>query len=339
VRYCGAHGWVADLALLGHRRRARGLGHESNRCPRDPAGMEQQYATIGPPIRAPGARRVCQRYVFTVRRRQSTQPRDGRRLAREVWSEDRIRNELHRFLADRFEWPTYREFQRNGFRRLRDAVTQAGGAERWAQELGVRFVRHPPGYAPVWTDDRIYQDLRSYLSGRSFWPSREEFERDGLAALRNAVNRTGGPDRWAAEFGLPREDRLSGTRRGWTTDLIEAELDELIGNSPMWPTRREFDAAGLSGLLSAIYAREGPDYWAKRFNVRRRRGDSPRPRHWTQERIREELEPFCAGREAWPTEREFVDAGLGPLYRAASRAGGIPHWADQLGLPRRRMRP
>ena len=281
---------------------------------------------------------VCQRHVVTVRPRQSTQAPDGRRKAREAWSDERIRDELHRFLADRFEWPTYREFQRNGFRRLRDAVTHAGGAERWAQDLGVRFVRHPPGYAPVWTDERIYQDLQPYLNGRSVWPSREDFERDGLTAVRNAVNRTGGPDRWASEFGLPRQNRLSGIRRGWTTDLIEAELNELIGDSPMWPTRREFDQAGLAGLLSAIYAREGPDYWAKRFNVRRRRGDSPRRRRWTEARIRQELEYFCADREVWPTEREFLEAGLGSLYRAASRTGGIPRWADQLGLPRRRVR-
>jgi hypothetical protein len=115
-------------------------------------------------------------------------------------------------------------------------------------------------------------------------------------------------------------------------------LTELIGDSPMWPTRREFDEAGLAGLLSAIYAREGPDYWAKRFNVQRRRGDSRRPRHWTEERIRQELEQFCASRDVWPTEREFLEAGLGSLYRAASRSGGIPHWADWLGLERRRVR-
>ena len=270
--------------------------------------------------------------------RKGTETPNRRRKGLEAWSDERIRDELHRFLADRFEWPTYREFQRNGFRQLRDAVTRAGGAERWAQELGLRFVRHPPGYTPVWTEERIRNDLQSYLTRRSIWPSREEFERDGLTALRNAVNRTGGADRWASEFGLPRQNRLSGVRRGWTTDLIEAELSELIGDSPMWPTRREFDRAGLAGLASAIYLREGPDYWARRFDVQRRRGDSPRPRYWTEERIRQELKHFCAGRTVWPTEREFLGAGLGRLYRAASRAGGIAYWADQLGLPRGRIR-
>ena len=54
------------------------------------------------------------------------------------WTDERIREELQSFLADRTEWPTYREFERNGRLALRDAITQAGGAERWAQEMGVR---------------------------------------------------------------------------------------------------------------------------------------------------------------------------------------------------------
>lgn len=259
------------------------------------------------------------------------------RVGATSWTDDRIRDELQRFLADRTEWPTYREFQRSGLKALRDAITHAGGAEHWARQMGVRFVRHSPGYAPVWTEERIRQELAGYLNGRTVWPSRAQFERDGLTALRNAVNRTGGPDHWAAEFGLTRENRLAGIRRGWTPDAIEAQLREFIGDSTMWPTRREFERAGLTGLLSAIYRREGPTYWARRFKVRRHRGAAPpRRARWTEQRIRQELEDFCAGREAWPTEREFVEAGKRSLYRAASRTGGVAYWAGQLGLRRGR---
>jgi len=84
-------------------------------------------------------RTVCWRYVSTVTPRKGAETPNRRRKGLEAWSDERIRDELHRFLADRFEWPTYREFQRNGFRQLRDAVTRAGGAERWARELGVRL--------------------------------------------------------------------------------------------------------------------------------------------------------------------------------------------------------
>ena len=87
-------------------------------------------------------------------------------------------------------------------------------------------------------------------------PSKAEFVQDGLTQVRNAVNRTGGPDGWAGEFGLPRQNRLSGIRRGWTREAIEATLREFIGESDMWPTRGEFERAGLAGMLTAdLHAR------------------------------------------------------------------------------------
>ena len=57
-------------------------------------------------------------------------------------------------------------------------------------------------------------------------------------------------------------------------------------------------------------------------------------RHWTPDRIRRELAAFCADRGAWPTANEFKAAGRGDLYVAASRYGGVAHWADELGLAR-----
>lgn len=254
-------------------------------------------------------------------------------------TDDRIRQELREFLAGRDEWPTYREFQRAGLKALRDSITMRGGASHWAKELGVRYVRHPPGYAPIWTDERVRRDLNEYLAGRREWPTRQQFERDGRKLLRDAINRTGGPDRWAEEFGLRRGSRLAGIRRGWTPEVIEAELGALIGDAGEWPSRPEFERAGLMSLLSAIYRHEGPSYWAKRMNVTYRPAPASSGRLlWSEERIRRELGRFCAGRTHWPTEAEFVAAGRQTLYRAASRRGGIPYWADQLGLPRGRTR-
>jgi hypothetical protein len=270
----------------------------------------------------------------TRERRWMTRRPDQRR-----WDDVRIRTELARFLAGRDEWPSYREFQRAGRRALRDEITRAGGTVRWAAEMGVRHVEHRPGYAPIWTEERVRTDLAGYVAGRAVWPSRQEFERDGLTALRTAITRTGGPDRWAAELGLARPDRLSGIRRGWTPEVIEAQLTRLIGDATTWPSVRAFERAGLGSMLSSIYRHEGPAYWAQRMNVDKplRVGGHGRA-VWTPERIREELERFCSGRPGWPTEREFLIAGRGPLYRAASRKGGVAYWADQLGLPRRPRR-
>ena len=57
-------------------------------------------------------------------------------------------------------------------------------------------------------------------------------------------------------------------------------------------------------------------------------------RRWTPDRIRCELDMFCAGRGTWPTAGEFKAAGRGDLYVAASRYGGVAHWASELGLQR-----
>lgn len=57
-------------------------------------------------------------------------------------------------------------------------------------------------------------------------------------------------------------------------------------------------------------------------------------RQWTPDRIRRELDAFCADRNAWPTATEFKTAGHGDLYVAASRYGGVAHWASELGLER-----
>jgi hypothetical protein len=73
-----------------------------------------------------------------------------------------------------------------------------------------------------------------------------------------------------------------------------------------------------------------------------------RKRKWTEERIRDELEAFCAGRGEWPRALEFKQEGHADLYLAASRYGGIDYWAAELGyeesdpapeLPRERVWP
>jgi len=255
-------------------------------------------------------------------------------------SQAKIRAELRSFLRDKAEWPSYRDFQRAGLKSLRDNITRNGGARRWADEMGVRYVERRPGYAPVWTEARIRQDLATYLAGRTQWPSREQFERDGLTALRNAINRSGGSERWAAGLNIERPDRLAGSRRGWTHEAIETELRKLIGSGTAWPTCNEFDRAGLRSMLSAIYQHEGTDYWAGKLGVERREaGRRPREAYWSEERIQDGLERFCAGRSVWPTEREFIQAGQRAVYSAASRNGGIRWWAERLGLTRGRVAP
>jgi hypothetical protein len=212
-------------------------------------------------------------------------------------------------------------------------VTKHGGPRYWARRLGVPYGRHVPGYRPVWTEERIRAELEQFLDGRDLWPTRKEFEEAGEKLLRDAVLRTGGPKRWAREFGLRRPSDKSGSKRVWTDERIESELRKFLRGRAEWPPRRAFIRMGRGSLLSATYTWGGPNYWSRRMGVRRPRRPAPPPRIvWSDERIRRELEAFCAGRKTWPRYTEFVAAGKQRLYQAASIRGGIDHWIDELGL-------
>lgn len=52
--------------------------------------------------------------------------------------------------------------------------------------------------------------------------------------------------------------------------------------------------------------------------------------------MRDALRELCAGREDFPSQREFRAAGLGGLYDALQTRGELDRWAARLGLPRRR---
>ncbi|MGH3012381.1 MAG: hypothetical protein ACRDMY_11185 [Gaiellaceae bacterium] len=68
---------------------------------------------------------------------------------------------------------------------------------------------------------------------------------------------------------------------------------------------------------------------ATRYSVAR--VGAGRRRKWTPERIRTELESFCDELGGWPRASTFKEEGRGDLYLAASRYGGIDHWAEELG--------
>jgi Fic family protein len=55
-----------------------------------------------------------------------------------------------------------------------------------------------------WSPERIQEELESFCTGRSRWPSVAEFKAAGQTALYLAVTRYGGVDYWAKQVGLPR---------------------------------------------------------------------------------------------------------------------------------------
>jgi hypothetical protein len=102
------------------------------------------------------------------------------------------------------------------------------------------------------------------------WPSRQWLAERAGPELVAAIDRSGGARRWAEELGLPVR-HLRGQR--WTPELIASALESLLAGRSTWPSRLEFERAGLSGLWFAIHHGEGHATMAARFGLARRRPD------------------------------------------------------------------
>jgi len=198
-----------------------------------------------------------------------------------------------------------------------------------------------------WDDEAIRTVLREFLRGRSEWPTYRDFDRAGLKGLRDSINHHGGATKWAREFGLTGGDRPHGGAPRWTDERIRDVLTTFLAGRDSWPTRAEFDGAGL-GALREVLRRDGSgDRWASEFGMRRRVRKSPAPRRrtpprqirrrrewplWTRTTIRIELERFLAGRHEWPSYSEFIAAGKNGLHKAVLAHGGSQAWAKEMGV-------
>ncbi len=224
------------------------------------------------------------------------------KLRRSTWTDEDIDAELRRFLADGTVWPSYREFVAAGRGSLRSAVTRRGGSHAWAARVGIEWVERRPGYAPRWTDARVRAELELFLANRTVWPSRAEFEGAGLKLLRDPINRLGGTERWAAEFGLLRPNQRSGSQRVWDDERIEQTIGPLVQRLGRWPTTAEFHHEDLASALTAVYTYGGVELWSERLGAASgsRERALPRSRFWSDERIERELQAYCRERVAGP---------------------------------------
>jgi hypothetical protein len=168
------------------------------------------------------------------------------------WTEESIRRELEAFLPGFDAWPPYPVFRASGRRGLWQAIVQRGGPERFAEEYGLPYTRNDRALG----DAEIRARLRATLRGSDLvcWPSRQWLAQRAGTELVAAIDRNGGGRRWAEELGLPVR-HLRGQR--WTPELIASALEPLLAGRSTWPSRLEFERAGLSGLWFAIHHGEG----------------------------------------------------------------------------------
>ena len=193
------------------------------------------------------------------------------------WSEDRIARELESwFAACTFDyWPTYRTFVDHGRKSVYAALIRSGGAARWALELGVPIVKHRPGrrLTDSMIEDALRDVLREHRPAR--FPTSTWLTRHGPPGLAAAVKRTGGGAHGARVLHMPAPQPAR-----WTDGLIEAELRRVCAGSTRWPSRAEFERAGATGVLRAVYRGYGSRWWANRLglsteSLRARRRNSP----------------------------------------------------------------
>ena len=184
------------------------------------------------------------------------------------WTDESIRRELEAFLPAFDAWPPYPVFRSSGRRGLWQAIAERGGPERFAEEYGLPYTRNDRGLSEAEIRARLRATLRG--SDVSCWPSRRWLIERGGQELSAAIDRSGGARRWAEALGLPLR-HLPGQR--WTPELIAAALEPLLAGRWTWPSRLEFERAGLSGLWFAIHNGEGHGALVARFGLPRKRPD------------------------------------------------------------------
>jgi hypothetical protein len=163
-------------------------------------------------------------------------------------------------LAGRPQWPAYREFAEGGRARLHAQVLRYGGPYYWAHRLGCEIPRE----FVQWRDELIRDALAPLLVGRANWPSAEEFERAGMAAVRRAVQANGGCRHWAGQFGI----EYGATRRiEWTREHVAKELRCFTAGRSEFPPKSEFFAGGRKSLYSAMIRQGGVRYWRARLKL------------------------------------------------------------------------
>jgi DNA invertase Pin-like site-specific DNA recombinase len=175
-----------------------------------------------------------------------------------------------------------------------------------------------------WPKKRIAKKLGEFMADRNKWPSYQEFADSGRGRLHAQLVAWGGPYYWGGRFGVT-------VPRGivsWNETRLQAALAPFLSGREDWPSLKEFEAAGMGPVCFAARSHGGAELWADRFGLRYKKLKRP----WTEGRIERELAEFLVGRERFPTENEFKDAGRRPLYTAMHGHGGLGYWRERVGV-------
>jgi hypothetical protein len=142
------------------------------------------------------------------------------------------------------------------------AVRKYGGAEHWAQLLGVDETRLTKR---TWTDGELEEALRAFIGDRPDWPTREEFIRAGEKRLVHAVGRAGGLSVWARRL----DKKFVGSRdhSPYTLDAALREAAEVIATRGDLPGVHTLAALGYGRLAWAVQRSGGAEKFRAEHGV------------------------------------------------------------------------
>lgn len=188
------------------------------------------------------------------------------RLAADVlYSPRGLQLQLENFLACEDDWPAYRHWVTRGAKKLYERALKWGSSDQWAEHLGLAVISRSER-ADRERRHRVDTQLRRLFRTHrwEYMPSRSTLRVVGGRQFTRELVDSGGINYWSAQLHVP--IRSTGVVR--VQQRTEYELRKFLGQRTQWPSRREFEAAGLASLLQAIYRREGTVWWAKRLGLR-----------------------------------------------------------------------
>ena len=183
-----------------------------------------------------------------------------------------------------------------------------------------------------WDDSTIEMELRRFLRNQHEWPSYADFVAGGRRGLRDAVTRRHGARYWARRLELQWIERPPGYPPRWTEECVNAELEAFLSGREVWPSRREFESAGLKPVRDAVTRLGGVERWAARFGLARPNHSAGSTRIWDDRRLELAIGPLVRRLERWPTKGEFRRAGLASAQAALYRHGGAERWRQRFGV-------
>jgi hypothetical protein len=254
--------------------------------------------------------------------RANEDARASRALQAKRPSEEELAARLEAFLDGRPQersFPGPKEFREAGQEELYWQLRASREMSQWGDEMGV-----PYRTTVEWSGPRIEEGLEELLAGRATWPSKGEFHNAGVEGHRlyERIEIYGGTKFWARWMGvLPRQPEEHDT---------EEALERFLAGRETWPTKTDFDVAGLGYLHSVVKRSErGFEGWQEHFDLQ--------PFLWTEDRISSTLRSMTERLGHFPVLDE-MQRDAGGLKWAVEESGGSVHWAKKLGLSEMRGR-